>query len=83
MMRAAGRLEHAAGAAGPPAVLHRVADPNQMSADKRLREVISLLAAGFLRSRATRAVDAGEKGLDVLRTPSDVCSEPQSEGESL
>jgi hypothetical protein len=63
----------------PPVAPSR-ADPGRMSADERLREVISLLAAGFLRSRA---VDAGEKDLDVLRTPSDVCPEPRSEGESL
>jgi hypothetical protein len=57
--------------------------PDQTPANERLREVISLLAAGFLRSRAGRAVDAGEKDLDVLRTSSEVCVEPQSEGESL
>jgi hypothetical protein len=57
--------------------------PDRMPADERLRETISLLAAGFLRSRAGRAVDGGEKDLDVLRTPSDVCPEPRSEGESL
>jgi hypothetical protein len=57
--------------------------PDQMPADARLQEVISLLARGFLRSRAARAVDGGEKDLDVLRTPSDVCPEPRSEGESL
>ncbi len=57
--------------------------PDRMGADERLQEVISLLAVGFLRSRATRAVDGGEKDLDVLRTSSEVCHEPQSEGESL
>ena len=57
--------------------------PDQMPADDRLREVASLLAAGFLRHWAARAVDGGEKGLDVLRTSSEVCDEPQSEGESL
>jgi hypothetical protein len=47
--------------------------PDRMAANQRLREVISLLAAGFLRSRATHTVDGGEKDLDVPRTPSDVC----------
>jgi hypothetical protein len=58
-------------------------DPGLMSADVRLQEVVSLLARGFLRSRLARAVDGGEKDLDVLRTSSEVCVEPQSEGESL
>ena len=55
--------------------------PAQASPGARLQEVASLLARGFLRSRGTRAVDGREKDLDVLRTSSDVCHEPQSEGE--
>jgi hypothetical protein len=58
-------------------------DPDGLPAGERLHEVISLLAAGFLRSWLARAVDGGEKDLDVLRTPSDVCPQPRSEGESL
>jgi len=58
-------------------------DPERMSADERIHEVASLLAAGFLRYRAGRAADGGEKGLAILRTPSEVCVEPTSEGESV
>ncbi|MGD0111435.1 MAG: hypothetical protein ABSD48_06195 [Armatimonadota bacterium] len=57
--------------------------PDQLSPDDRLQEVASLLAVGFLRYWRREAVDGGEKGLDVLRTSSEVCDEPQSEGESL
>jgi hypothetical protein len=58
-------------------------DPDRMSADDRLGEVVCLLAAGFLRYRSARAVDGGEEDLDFLRTSSEVCHKPQSEGESL
>jgi len=73
-------------------------DPDQLSPDKRLRELSSLLAVAFLRHWLKKAprpegrdggpkglatVDGGEKGLDVLRTSSEVCDGPQSEGESL
>ena len=57
--------------------------PHLLSADARLQEVASLLAAGFLRHWRRRAPDFGEKDLDVLRTSSEVCPKPQSEGESL
>ena len=57
--------------------------PEHMSAEERLNEATSLLAAGFLRHWAARAVDGGEKDLAILRTSSEVCDEPQSEGESL
>ena len=52
-------------------------------AAERHREVASLLARGFVRYWRREAVDGGEKDLDVLRTSSEVCDEPQSEGESL
>ncbi len=78
-------------ASGPPVAGHGrrllaspgLVDPNQMPSDERLQEVISHLARGFLRSRFARAVDGGEKDLDVLRTSSEVCPEPTSEGESV
>jgi len=57
--------------------------PDQLTADGRIREVAALLARGFLRYWRREAVDGGEKGLDVLRTSSEVCDGPQSEGESL
>jgi hypothetical protein len=58
-------------------------DPDRLPADARLHEVASLLAAGFLRSWAAQAVDAGEKHLAFSSTSSEVCSQPRSEGESL
>jgi hypothetical protein len=58
-------------------------DPDQLTPDERIHEVASLLAAGFVRHWLHRAVDAGEKDLAILRTSSEVCDEPQSEGESL
>ena len=58
-------------------------DPERMSATGRLHEVASLLAVGFLRYWAARSVDGREKDLAILRTSSEVCHEPQSEGESL
>jgi len=58
-------------------------DPERISPDDRLRELSSLLAAGFLRHWLKKAVDGGEKGLAILRTPSEVCARPTSEGESL
>ena len=67
---------------GPP-IQRNALSPEQMSPDKRLRELSSLLAVAFLRHWLKKAVDGGEKGLDVLRTSSEVCDEPQSEGESL
>ena len=57
--------------------------PDQISADQRLHEVASLVAAGFLRYWRKKAAPGPEKDLDVLRTSSDVCAKPQSEGESL
>ena len=54
-----------------------------MSATERLAEVAALLAAGFLRYWRREAVDGGEKDLAILRTSSEVCPEPTSEGESL
>jgi len=57
-------------------------DPEQMSALERLQEVGALLAAGFLRSRPGFASDQGERALDFLRTSSEVCAKPSSEGES-
>jgi hypothetical protein len=68
---------------GGQIVMRNALHPDQMPPDDRLREVASLLAAGFLRHWAARAVDGGEKGLDVLRTSSEVCPKPTSEGESL
>lgn len=70
--------------------------PEQMSADQRLQEVISLLSAGFLRYRLRKAADGGETcppavwrdGLAILRTSSDSCvnppeaGKPKSEGET-
>jgi hypothetical protein len=61
-------------------------DPERISPDDRLRELSSLLAAGFLRHwlhKAARAADDREKGLAILRTPSEVCAKPTSEGESV
>ena len=58
-------------------------DPEHMPADARLREVASILAAGFLRYWRKRCPVFGEKDLDVLRTSSEVCPKPRSEGESL
>ena len=57
--------------------------PEHISSDERLQEVTSLLAAGFLRYWASRRADGGENCLDVLRTSSDECVKPRSEGESL
>ena len=65
-------------------------DPEQMSAEQRLQEVVSLLSAGFLRYWLRKAVDGGETcppavwrdGLAILRTSSDSCVEPKSEGET-
>ena len=51
-------------------------DPEQMSADQRLQEVVSLLSTGFLRHWLHKAADGGEKGLAILRTSSEVCAEP-------
>lgn len=56
--------------------------PERMAAKERLHEVASLLATGFLRHWLRKAPDGRENGLDVLRTPSDVCPRPSSEGES-
>ena len=57
-------------------------DPQHMSATERIHEVTTLLTVGFLRYWQTRAPDGREKGLDVLRTSSDVCPKPSSEGEN-
>jgi len=57
-------------------------DPEQMPADQRLQEVVSLLSAGFLRYWLRKTVDGGEHGLAILRTSSDSCVEPKSEGET-
>lgn len=54
----------------------------QLPASTRLRETASLLAVGFLRHWLRHSSDGGEKGLDVLRTSSDSCAEPTSEGET-
>jgi len=56
--------------------------PDQISADERLHEVASLLAAGFLRHWLRKSSDWREKELDFLRTSSEVCPEPTSEGET-
>ena len=53
----------------------------QMSTSARLKEVASLLAVGLLRHWLKCSSDGREKGLDVLRTSSDVCPQPSSEGE--
>jgi len=58
-------------------------DPERIPADDRLQEIASLLARGFVRYWRREAVDGGEKDLAILRTSSEVCDEPQSEGESL
>ena len=62
---------------------------DQISADERLRELSSLLAAGFLRYWPHKAAKGADEGLAILRTSSEVCAcppeagEPSSEGESL
>jgi len=56
--------------------------PLNMSPDSRLREVASLLAAGFLRHWLRESPDWREKELDFLRTSSEVCPEPTSAGET-
>jgi hypothetical protein len=61
--------------------MHTAAASDQMPSDARLSEVASLLARGFLRSRAAGAVDGRDKGLAILRASSEVCDGPQSEGE--
>lgn len=57
--------------------------PDLMTAARRLREVASLLAAGFLRHWGRKGSDSGDTGLDFLRPSSDQCPEPTSEGETL
>jgi hypothetical protein len=73
--------EHRAPQSGP--VTGIFVDPDQLSPDERIQEVASLLAAGFLRYWLKKAVDGGEKDLAILRTSSEVCPKPTSEGESL
>jgi hypothetical protein len=68
--------------AGPP-VQRNALNPEQMPPAARLRELTSLLAAGFLRNWLKKAADDGEKCLAILRTSSEVCPKPSSEGESL
>lgn len=55
-------------------------DPELLSPEERLAEVGALLALGLLRGRL-RAAGRREKDLDFLRTSSDVCPKPSSEGE--
>ena len=54
----------------------------QVPASARLKETASLLALGFVRWWLRKAPDGRENGLDVLRTSSDECPKPSSEGES-
>jgi len=52
-----------------------------MTANERLSEVACLLATGFLRYRLRKAADGRENGVAILRTSSDECPKPASEGE--
>jgi hypothetical protein len=54
-------------------------DPEVMSPAERLEEAAWLLARGILRRRL-RTADGRKKPLDVLRSSSHSCLEPQSEG---
>jgi hypothetical protein len=54
-------------------------DPELMSPAERLEEAASLLARGVLRRRL-RAADGRKKPLDVIRSSSHSCLEPQSDG---
>ena len=58
-------------------------DPDLMAARDRIQEISSLLAAGVLRHWLKTAVDGGEKDLAILRTSSEVCVKPTSEGENV
>ena len=56
-------------------------DPELMTADQRLQEVISLLSAGFLRHWLRKAADGTENALAIPGEPSDSCLKPKSAGE--
>jgi len=58
-------------------------DPERMAAAERLQEVASLLAVGFLRCWLHKADKGDDVGLAFLRSPSEVCAKPSSEGERL
>ena len=55
--------------------------PDQMSANSRLQEIASLLAAGFLRHWLRKAAKGAGGGLAILRTSSEVCACPPEAGE--